>query len=655
MQARTLLLVLGIFISTLPPYCLYSQVNKQQRYPILENGLYGFIDEQGSRVIEPIYRSVGDFSDGLIPVRKDGRYGYIDPWGVEVITPNFDMAFAFSEGRAKVFINGKPFFINRQGHILFDHDYVEMQDLENRPYTIVKDEKDHMGVISYSGEIIVKPQYQSVTPFYDVFLVHGLKHDPYGKKKNPEIGIIDAQGSFILPFGIADDIDPLASGHFEIWYIKGNEPVKGKTRAVMDLTGQVLFYIPSDEFYFDYDYSGFSEGLISFSVYIQDSITKKSIGYDGLMDMTGRKLWSDSSWKSITKVLNGKCFAQDKNYQWHLIDSNGQHVSDTIFKELYQPYRDGKLSVGSEDFLYVETDYGFGVIDWEGKWLETTQAVPFEYSYVDRRGEYLLFYHSEEDDEGNYHRKVGFWHYPSKKLIEPGFKDYYPPTGGLDLAYVVSNEGAGYVNGNFDFVWKAELHSSAQGPLNIDYMNRGYFYASSPYSEELAHLGGWGGSGNDFHEIKAGDGFEQNDFYILVSPSDTARFGKNVTAHLLQVVNNTDRPLYFDAQDSRLYMKIQAKNAQGEWRDIEYLPSSWCGNSYHQMYLAPRSYWNFEIPIYEGILKTKLRAVLQFKTKAKKKSHKVLISHEFDGSINPGQFWYKRIYYPAGLMDPYND
>ncbi len=32
-----------------------------------------------------------------------------------------------------------------------------------------------------------------------------------------------------------------------------------------------------------------------------------------------------------------------------------------------------------------------------------------------------------------------------------------------------------------------------------------------------------------------------------------------------------------------------------------------------------------------------------------------IYSKEFDGSINPGQFWRKRDYVPAGIMDPYND
>ena len=33
----------------------------------------------------------------------------------------------------------------------------------------------------------------------------------------------------------------------------------------------------------------------------------------------------------------------------------------------------------------------------------------------------------------------------------------------------------------------------------------------------------------------------------------------------------------------------------------------------------------------------------------------VIYSNEFQGSINPAQFWRKRGYTPQGLMDPYLD
>jgi len=43
----------------------------------------------------------------------------------------------------------------------------------------------------------------------------------------------------------------------------------------------------------------------------------------------------------------------------------------------------------------------------------------------------------------------------------------------------------------------------------------------------------------------------------------------------LLLVNNTSDNVVLQAQDSRLYMNLQALDKNNEWRDIEYLPSSW--------------------------------------------------------------------------------
>ncbi|OQP39265.1 hypothetical protein A4D02_18250 [Niastella koreensis] len=108
-------------------------------------------------------------------------------------------------------------------------------------------------------------------------------------------------------------------------------------------------------------------------------------------------------------------------------------------------------------------------------------------------------------------------------------------------------------------------------------------------------------------------------------------------------------------------MTVQAKNPQGEWKDIEYLPRSFCGNSYHILTLEPNWYWKFLTPVYEGDFKTTLRIELTYidpKDKAeyfRQRKQLTLYSNEYKGSINPGQFWRKEGYSPGNIMDPYFD
>lgn len=205
----------------------------------------------------------------------------------------------------------------------------------------------------------------------------------------------------------------------------------------------------------------------------------------------------------------------------------------------------------------------------------------------------------------------------------------------------------------FNVTFSQSLSSPGIKPLNIDFMNRGYFYASSPQLEKTRGLGGWADSGNlfklcDTAQTKSGN------LSIYVNTKEQAVFCNKYAGWQLSVLNDSGDTLYFEAQDSRLNMKLQALNKKGEWKDIEYLPSSWCGNSYHWVYLPSRHYWEFIIPQYEGKFKTQLRAVLQFKNSLEA-PELLAYSNVFEGSVNPGQFSKMQDRKSANIMDPYDD
>jgi len=71
---------------------LPEQENKDVAYRFSEGlsfymkgGLWGYINKQGTVVIEPKYTFAAMFSDGLSFVKKDNLYGYIDQGGNEII------------------------------------------------------------------------------------------------------------------------------------------------------------------------------------------------------------------------------------------------------------------------------------------------------------------------------------------------------------------------------------------------------------------------------------------------------------------------------------------------------------------------------------------------------------------------------------------
>lgn len=181
--------------------------------------------------------------------------------------------------------------------------------------------------------------------------------------------------------------------------------------------------------------------------------------------------------------------------------------------------------------------------------------------------------------------------------------------------------------------------------LEVDFMLRGYCYADSQFRDTEA-AGGFGPCENSAHKVKRdlpGDGL-----FLLAQPTEKTSFGGKPGMQLL-LVNRTDDTLKFFACDSRLNIIQEAQDQAGNWQPIEYLPSSFCGNSYHHVYLRPDYSWQFSAPRYRGTFATKLRFTMNLDDGSK------LHSNEFEGSVNLAQFTTKQGHQATNIMDPYLD
>ena len=80
---------------------------------------YGFIDSNGSCIIELKYSSVGDFCNGLALVKEqNGKAGFINKAGEMVIPPQFSSASNFSDGIAHIRIDKVRGFIDTFGNMM---------------------------------------------------------------------------------------------------------------------------------------------------------------------------------------------------------------------------------------------------------------------------------------------------------------------------------------------------------------------------------------------------------------------------------------------------------------------------------------------------------------------------------------------------------
>lgn len=84
-------------------------------YPISENGIWGYNDEDGNLSIDLIFDEVNLFTNGLASVKIDGKYGFINKLGQFEIKPKYDTVFQMRHTYASVVKRGKSFQINRNG------------------------------------------------------------------------------------------------------------------------------------------------------------------------------------------------------------------------------------------------------------------------------------------------------------------------------------------------------------------------------------------------------------------------------------------------------------------------------------------------------------------------------------------------------------
>lgn len=67
---------------------------------VSRDGKYGYLDKKGAVIIEPKYDSAGRSSGGIAPVRINDRWGVINDAGKYVVEPTFKFISEFSEGLA---------------------------------------------------------------------------------------------------------------------------------------------------------------------------------------------------------------------------------------------------------------------------------------------------------------------------------------------------------------------------------------------------------------------------------------------------------------------------------------------------------------------------------------------------------------------------
>lgn len=631
-----------IFICTI--YLSYGQA--QPLFKITEADRIGYINDKGNVIIKPTFLNGNDFSEGLAAVRLNGTYGFINETGLFIIKPNFDLATNFINGLAVVYKNGEPLFIDKTGNIALPNVFKGLTFIDNRK-GIITTRTNKQGVIDIlSKQLLIDTTFSSIGDFKnDVAIVS--EYIPHSQKeKKQRIGVINSKGKFIVSFGKYETIKPFYEG-FALVEIDDEKSKDGNTDGVIDTKGNLLFKRQNkNNSYVDGD---FHNGFAKVSLYKYWIPEEKGISYttaknyEGFINLNGEVVLNDTNYRYVKHFSNSRAFVKEENKDYILIDKYFKRVGNNSFQNIQsESFKNG--------YAIIETRDGFGIIDTLGNFI-----TKLDYANIDDIGivdDYFFFSNESDDSKSLY----GISDLKGNIICKPIMKEFDRNgfTNGLIKAIV--NDNLCYINKKGKIVWQQKNNSTtALKTLNIDFMNRGYFYAySTPKNTESDYSGGWATSSNKPKKTIDKE-FQNNLFAITIDTNIVDTFSTQFYGIKLFISNTTKDTIKFNAQDSRLYLKLQAQNNKGEWKDIEYLPSSWCGNSYHTVELEPNAFWNFTIPKYNGELQTKIRAQLKYIDSNNLKIEKFIYSNEINGSVNLGQFWNKRTYYPNGLMDPYNN
>lgn len=135
---------------------------------------------------------------------------------------------------------------------------------------------------------------------------------------------------------------------------------------------------------------------------------------------------------------------------------------------------------------------------------------------------------------------------------------------------------------------------------------------------------------------------------LHIDTTKDVAFENELHGYRMYLANRTPDHVGFFASDSRIKILAQVFY-EDKWRTIEYFPSSWCGNSYHHVFLRPYQAWVFVIPQYRGAVPVKLRY------RCDPGNGKFIYSNVIHASFNPEQLVQKMPHKPDGIMDPYLD
>ena len=220
--------------------------------------------------------------------------------------------------------------------------------------------------------------------------------------------------------------------------------------------------------------------------------------------------------------------------------------------------------------------------------------------------------------------RIGWYNPQDNSIVEPRFEDIKYYRSSADFYWVKLNDRWGYADKWGHYIWQGKKTDKLNPPVAFSKTVSNY----KPHKPRKLYK--W------VNKLF-------NSLYTRISFFSTA-FNKEFNGKKIYISNTTIDTIYFRLDGNRLNLVMQAKDENGEWRDIETMRGySTCGTGMQDgKALPPGHYWSFRIPKYDGAFKTKFRMVLKQIPDWAEEEGEVWYSNEFSGGVNLGQFYERK-------------
>ena len=298
---------------------------------IKQEGKYGFIDKSGETVIEPQFRKVGNFSDGLAPACTGDSYsnqkcGYIDKEGKTVVEFKYQDANEFLYGYGVVKSGIVDSVIDKKGNELlnFTHSYsMYLGPISDNLFIVqAKDTLKGLAIVDKNGNVII-----------DGIASSGKNYDGLIQVKQ-----VAATGNFWADgkWGFIDETGKLV---IDYQYDYAGNYVDGLAGVVKD--GKYGFINKDNKYVieptFEYGKSttlpNYSDGLVE--IYVKPT--------SSFYNTKGEKVFEKNNDYNIQNYKNGYAtFIKDDKYGY--MDKEGKVVIENKYQIAFD-YNDGLAKV----------------------------------------------------------------------------------------------------------------------------------------------------------------------------------------------------------------------------------------------------------------------------------------------------------------------